>query len=94
MSGAEPPENSKPGPAGQTGSTERSPGDAVGSNTGLDQANFSFDQAQLQSLASQVLAQPEIRDNKVQALQQSIGQGDYFVPPGQIADAMVNDLAS
>jgi flagellar biosynthesis anti-sigma factor FlgM len=93
--GVEPPDNSKPGRTGQTGSTEIVAGDAAaGSGAGVDQASFSFNQGQLQSLQAQVLAQPEIRDNKVQALQQAIGQGDYSVPPSQIADAMVNDLAS
>jgi flagellar biosynthesis anti-sigma factor FlgM len=90
----EPPENGKPSRAGQTGNAGLASGDAAGSTAGLDQASFSFNQAQVQSLAAQVLAQPEIRDNKVQALQQSIGQGDYSVPPRQIADAIVNELAS
>jgi len=94
--GVEPPEDSKPGLAAQTESTEILAGDAAGSAPVHDQASSSFDQAQAQSLAAQVLAQPELRDtnSKVQALQQSIDRGDYSVPASQIADAMVKELAS
>jgi flagellar biosynthesis anti-sigma factor FlgM len=75
-------------PSGRTsGSTSGS-----GSNTsGLDQTSLPFDRTRLQSLGARVLAQPEIRDYKVQALQEAIGRGDYSVPPSQVADALVND---
>jgi flagellar biosynthesis anti-sigma factor FlgM len=104
--GVEPPDNSKPGGAGQTGGAEtatagalpsssnRISNSASDSNSGLDQASFSFDQPRLQSLGAQVLAQPEIRDNKVQALQDAIGRGEYSVLPSQVADALADDLAS
>jgi len=104
--GVEPPENSKSGRAGQTGGAETaaatarpgSSGSTSGSTSnrapGLDQASFSFDQARLQSLGAQVLAQPEIRANKVQVLQEAIARGDYSVPPSQVADALAHDLAS
>jgi flagellar biosynthesis anti-sigma factor FlgM len=48
----------------------------------------------VQSLGAQVLAQPEIRGAKVEALQEAIGKGEYSVPPSQVADALVSDLAS
>ncbi len=95
--GVEPPENGKPGRAAQAGDTTAA-GSAssptAGSASGLDQASFSFDQLRLQSLQAQVLAQPEVRSDKVQTLQQSIGNGSYSVSPGQVADALVNELAS
>lgn len=65
----------------------------LGSTPGLDQARFSFDQARVQSLEAQVLAQPEIREAKVQSLRQAIGNGEYSVSAGQIADAMVSEFS-
>jgi flagellar biosynthesis anti-sigma factor FlgM len=62
-------------------------------NLPVDQTSFSFDQVRVQALAAQVLAQPEVRDAKVQALQQAISQGHYLVSSGQIADALAQDLA-
>lgn len=91
--GVEPPENSKTGRAGQTGGAGIAAGRASGSATGVDQTRFSF-LTRVQSLEAQVLAQPEIRGAKVQALQQAIGKGEYSVPASQVADALVKDLAS
>ena len=94
--GVEPPENGKTGRAGQTGASETGAGSASsstsGSTSGLDQTRFSFDQTRVQALEAQVLAQPEIRQAKVQALQQAIGNGEYSVSAGQVADAMASDL--
>ncbi|MGA2353196.1 MAG: flagellar biosynthesis anti-sigma factor FlgM [Terriglobales bacterium] len=101
----EPPESGKPGRSGQTGTAgAASTADAVesgGSNStasstnasAIDQARFSFDQTRVQSLQAQVLAQPEVRATKVQALQTSIENGNYSVPPSQVADAIVSELA-
>ena len=84
--GLEPPEKGTTGRAGQAGAAGAS------STPGMDQARFSFDQARVQSLQAQVLAQPEIREAKVQALQQAIGNGNYSVSAGQVADALVSEL--
>ncbi len=89
--GVEPPENGKTGRAAQTAGTGIVTGNAANSTTDLDQDSFSFGRGRVQSLAAQVLAQPEVRGDKVEALQQAIGQGEYSVPPSQIADAMLND---
>jgi flagellar biosynthesis anti-sigma factor FlgM len=62
-------------------------------NLPVDQTSFSFDQGRVQALAAQVLAQPEVRGAKVQALQQAITGGRYSVSSGQIADALAQDLA-
>lgn len=94
--GVEPPENGKTGRAGQTGASETgassASSSASSSTSGLDQTRFSFDQTRVQALEAQVLAQPEIRQAKVQALQQAIGNGEYSVSAGQVADAMASDL--
>jgi flagellar biosynthesis anti-sigma factor FlgM len=88
----EPPENGKTGRAGQTGASGSTASSAASGAAGLDQASFSFDSARVQALEAQILAQPEIRQAKVEALQQAIGNGEYSVSAGQVADAMASDL--
>ena len=96
--GVEPPENSKTGRGGQTGATGTSGSSASSSTSssapGPDQARFSFDQTRVQSLEAQVLAQPEIRQAKVQSLQQAIASGEYSISAGQIAAAIASDLGA
>jgi flagellar biosynthesis anti-sigma factor FlgM len=87
-SGLEPPEKGTPGRAGQT----EAAGTGTSSTSGVDETRFSFDQTGVQSLEAHVLAQPEIREAKVQSLQQAIGSGEYAVPASQVADALVSEL--
>jgi len=87
----EPPEQAKPGRSGQSGAAGASSASA-GTPAGLDQASFSYDGTRVQSLKTQVLAQPEIRQAKVQALQQAISNDQYSVLPGQIAEALASEL--
>jgi flagellar biosynthesis anti-sigma factor FlgM len=100
--GVEPPENGKTGRGGQTAASGTS-GSSASSNLssspssstlGLDQTRLSFDHIRVQSLEAQVLAQPEIRQAKVQSLQQAIGNGEYSVSAGQVAAAMASDLGA
>jgi flagellar biosynthesis anti-sigma factor FlgM len=93
--GAQPPDGGKASRAGQaraSGSTSAA-ASISGSASGNDQARFSFDPARVEALKAQVLAQPEIRAAKVQPLQQAISQGEYSVPAGQIADALIREAA-
>ncbi len=64
----------------------------AGGNSSSDQASFSFDQIRVQSLTAQALAQPEVREAKVQSLRQAIHQDQYSVSPGQIAEALARDF--
>jgi flagellar biosynthesis anti-sigma factor FlgM len=57
--------------------------------TGSDATRFSFDQARVQSLEAEVMAQPEIRGQKVGSLQRLLVTGQYAVSDAQIAQAMV-----
>jgi flagellar biosynthesis anti-sigma factor FlgM len=96
--GVEPPESGKPGRAAQNSAASTAGATVSGASrtttpSAADQASFSFDQALVQSLTAQVLAQPEIRQAKVQGLQQAIGKGEYSVPPSQIAAAIAGELA-
>ena len=66
-----------------------------GSDTAVpDQTHFSFDQTRVRALASQVLAQPEVRQQRVELLRQSLGKGEYSVSDTQLADAILADLTS
>jgi flagellar biosynthesis anti-sigma factor FlgM len=67
-------------------------GIAATSTPGPDRIRFLFDRTRMQSLAAHVLAQPDIRETKVRSLRQAIGNGEYSVPAGQVADALVSDL--
>jgi flagellar biosynthesis anti-sigma factor FlgM len=59
----------------------------------MDQTRFSFDQARVQSLEAQVLAQPEIRQQKVSSIQRLLVTGRYQISDQQIAQAMVTEWA-
>jgi flagellar biosynthesis anti-sigma factor FlgM len=93
-SGSEPAEQNKAGRAGQAAAAESAASSASSATSGADQARFSFDQARVQSLQAQVLAQPEVRAAKVQSLRQAIDSGQYSVPASQVADAMTAALSA
>ena len=87
----------EPGPAaraGQNGAAGAAAGASTGVDaSGVDQARFSYAPSRVESLQAQVLAQPEIRDVRVRALQLSIGDGTYTVGPQQIADAIASEVS-
>jgi len=64
---------------------------AEGTQSENDAASLSLNQTTTQSLASQALSSPAIRQDKVEALRQAIANGTYQVAPEQIADAMIQD---
>lgn len=86
--GPEPPDNNKASRAGQRTATPQ-----TSEAAGTDQTHFSFDQARVQSLAAEVMAQPEIRGQKVGALRNLLVTGRYTVSDAQIAQAMVPERA-
>jgi flagellar biosynthesis anti-sigma factor FlgM len=96
--GSEPPEKSKLGRAGQSGTAAAaataSEASASGSSSALDRASFSFDQARVQSLASQALAAPEVRRQTVASLQQAVAGGSYTVDSAKVADAIASDASA
>lgn len=64
---------------------------AEGTQSDNDGASLSLNQTTTQSLASQALSTPAIRQDKVDALRQAIAGGTYQIAPEQIADAMIQD---
>ncbi|MFZ1132693.1 MAG: flagellar biosynthesis anti-sigma factor FlgM [Terriglobales bacterium] len=65
-------------PVGQTGSAAAS-----------DKTSLTQDTVTLSSLATQALAQPEVRQSQVDSLRESIGSGQYKLDPSEIADAIL-----
>jgi len=85
--------------AAESGKTERArptptTGEGGNSTSAPDQTHFSFDQARIRALQSEALAQPEVRQQRVELLRQSLGKGEYVVTEDQVADAMLADLTS
>jgi flagellar biosynthesis anti-sigma factor FlgM len=60
--------------------------------TGADSAQISQYQGRIQELASQVNQFPEIRQDKVAALQRAIQSGSYQVTSAQSAEAMLSAI--
>jgi len=97
--GLEAPEKSKASRAGSAGTASASGAQtgasaATEGGAGVDQTSLSFDQAKVQSLATQALAAPEVRQEKVGPLQQAVASGNYTVDSGKVADAVAAELAS
>lgn len=56
---------------------------------GEDQTTLSGDHANVTALTAKALAFSEIRQDKIEALRQSIQNGDYRIEPLQIAAALI-----
>ena len=99
--GVDPPDKSSTSRAEKAGNTGNDGARSATNNStptssaaaGRDQTSFSFDQARVQSLQAQALAQPEIREAKVKTLQQSIDKGEYSVPASHVADALISEFS-
>jgi len=93
-SGLEQPENSKLGRAGQSRAATNQSSANASESAAVDHTQFTFDGTRIQSLAAQALAAPEIRQAKVASLGQAIGNGEYSVDAGKVADAMTAEAES
>jgi negative regulator of flagellin synthesis FlgM len=54
-----------------------------------DKTSLSVDALSISSLEAKALATPEIRQDKVEALRQSIQNGDYRIEPDKIAQSIL-----
>jgi anti-sigma28 factor (negative regulator of flagellin synthesis) len=48
----------------------------------------------VRALETQALAQPEVRQQRVDLLRQSLGKGEYAVSDTQLADAILADITN
>ncbi len=60
---------------------------------GEDRTSFKSDTQSLSSLVTAALSTPEIRDDKVASLQQSVNNGTYQLDPNAIAGSMIDEHA-
>jgi flagellar biosynthesis anti-sigma factor FlgM len=82
----DPRQSTKPGSQPASGSSSTT------AQVGVDTAKFSPDQARAQQLASQVNQMPEMRQDKVAALQRAVQAGTYQVTPAQTAGALFSAM--
>ena len=80
----------------KTDQAGKAPGSATHESgaAGADQTRFSFDQARVKTLEAAAMAQPEVRQQKVDAIRQAVGKGEYAVSDTQIADAISADFGA
>ncbi|HUD22736.1 MAG TPA: flagellar biosynthesis anti-sigma factor FlgM [Acidobacteriaceae bacterium] len=58
-----------------------------------DRATLTSDSVSISSLVSTALNSPEVRQDKVNGLQQAIGSGQYELDPAKIAASIVDEQA-
>jgi flagellar biosynthesis anti-sigma factor FlgM len=86
------PENAGPQRVGTTGSSpSQNQAEAVGLTP--DEAQFSVDGEKVQKLTMDVASVPDIRQDRVAALNRAIEQGSYNVSDQEIAEAMSSELS-
>ena len=64
---------------------------AANSSASEDRTTFSSTSTSVKSLVSQALSSPEVRQDKVDALRQSISSGEYKLDPQKIAGAIISE---
>jgi flagellar biosynthesis anti-sigma factor FlgM len=65
-------------------------GTAATQDATLDRTTFHSDSLSVQSLTGQAMNSPEIRQDKVDALSQSVNSGSYQLDATKIAGAMID----
>ncbi len=86
------PEAPDPGQSAKSASrtaSSSSSGEGLG---GGDTAKLSQNQGRVQELTAQVNQLPEIRQDRVAALQRALDEGNYRVTPGQAAEAVLSAI--
>jgi negative regulator of flagellin synthesis FlgM len=58
-----------------------------------DRTTLTSGSGSVSALVSEAMSSPDVRQDKVQSLQQSISSGQYKLDPDQIAGAMIDEHA-
>ncbi|MBB6145025.1 flagellar biosynthesis anti-sigma factor FlgM [Silvibacterium bohemicum] len=66
---------------------------ASSSVSGEDRATLTSNSTSVASLVSTALSTPEVRQDKVDSLQQAISSGQYVLDPVKIAASMIDEKA-
>ena len=89
-SGLQSPDSSGSGKISSPASkADNSDGTAVSLLAG-DRAHLAFDSQRIQSFASQILSQPEIRAERVASLATAVASGTYSIDAAKTASAMIS----
>jgi flagellar biosynthesis anti-sigma factor FlgM len=86
------PEAPDPGQSAKSSGQVASANSGAASPAGADTTKLSQDAGRVQDLAAQVNQFPEIRQDKVAALQQAIKDGSYSVTAAQSAEALISAI--
>jgi negative regulator of flagellin synthesis FlgM len=65
-------------------------GTAIAQGTAQDRTTLHTDSQSVQSLTSQAMSSPEVRQDKVDALRQSVSSGTYQLDATKIAGAIIS----
>ena len=85
------PENQQSSKVSSSGSSAQQSSAALASS-GQDQTRLSVDSAAVQQLKTRLSQVPEVRQDRVDALRQAVGSGNYQVSDQQLGDAIGSDL--
>lgn len=77
----------------QRGSSPAPQPSSLSHNAAEDKATLSLGRDHIAALTSQAMATSETRQDKIEALRQSIASGQYKVDPGQVAEAILGEAA-
>jgi negative regulator of flagellin synthesis FlgM len=66
---------------------------AAGADSSEDRATLTSGAASVQSLVSQAMSSPEVREDKVASLRQAVSSGNYQLDPAGIAASMIDEHA-
>jgi negative regulator of flagellin synthesis FlgM len=88
------PETGQSGRSSNAGASSRETQVSVGGALGEDSAQLSGAHVQVQALVEQALQFPEVRQEKVDALRQSVLSGSYQPTSKQVAEAVFAHLAT
>ena len=78
----------------RAGHTDRAPAQhsRAQAGAGRDEAHLLVDGERIQFLVSEIAKLPEVRHERVEALQRAVQEGRYLVSNEQIAGALFSDL--
>jgi len=68
-------------------------GSIGGSNSTEDRTTFNSDSNSVQTLTNQALQSPAVRQDKIDALRQSISTGQYQADPAKIASGIISSYS-
>jgi anti-sigma28 factor (negative regulator of flagellin synthesis) len=54
--------------------------------------DWSLEPARIRALVAHVMAQPDVRCDRVEALQEAIERAEYAISDSQLADALMREL--